>query len=585
MIQRISGRDRSFTWHVYDVTANRKEIAFSGNAPKESEDAFREAISRGKQYQNCPMRKRGFCNQRPRIATPIVLVTVVDHKGQIIHSSMLLPYKRSPRKSPKGGDVRTLGFGLFVSRCGCAAPFLFLYCQIHSFELYMNTKYIALAAVAILAIGAFAGSRADNTKPPAPIAEATPVETKLPNAWVEVVSASVSQIDAVGAVIRELQSGDEIVAPATIKTGVTGQAIVHMADGSVLRIDKGTTVTIKEASFNTESQQLLVRVTLAVGRVWSKIIELTTPDSVWEVETSTAVATVRGTAFSMDTDGKKSRVIGSQNSVTVNPIDQKTRQRIAEKIIEVKEETFVEIAAADIEQIKENRKEVRAARISAAISADVWFRDNESSDTRIEARIEEFKAEGLTPLEIRQELRGEVQERFETFIEKVPDSNLLIRGELDGEVREELINRVEEVRPLIRETIKEQIITNIETQTEPVEREPLATAKPVGLEVLTKASLENIEEGMRIPFRAVIRFSDGSVRDVTASAKWGAGGQGGGIVEPGVFVGRVADAAAESGEATAVVFAIIDTPAGQFTAKSPSFTVRVKIGETSDVAI
>ena len=50
-----------------------------------------------------------------------------------------------------------------------------------------------------------------------------------------------------------------------------------------------------------------------VGQAWSKIISLATPDSVWEVRTSTAVATVRGTAFGMGTDGNP--VIGSENKV------------------------------------------------------------------------------------------------------------------------------------------------------------------------------------------------------------------------------------------------------------------------------
>ena len=102
MPNKVLGRDRSYVWHVYDVTQNRREIAFSGNAPREPDEAFVEALARAKKYQNCPIKERGFCARKPRAMRPIVLVTVVDQRGQITHSSVLHPNTPLSGNNPTG---------------------------------------------------------------------------------------------------------------------------------------------------------------------------------------------------------------------------------------------------------------------------------------------------------------------------------------------------------------------------------------------------------------------------------------------------------------------------------------------------
>ena len=100
---------------------------------------------------------------------------------------------------------------------------------------------------------------------------------------------------------------------------------------------------MEESSFNANSGKLIVRINLVLGRAWSKIISLATPDSVWEVRTSTAVATVRGTAFGMEYADGKSTVIGSENKVAVNAVDPETKKALKQEEVLIEAGKFVEI--------------------------------------------------------------------------------------------------------------------------------------------------------------------------------------------------------------------------------------------------
>ncbi|MBI5152990.1 MAG: FecR domain-containing protein [Parcubacteria group bacterium] len=136
--------------------------------------------------------------------------------------------------------------------------------------------------------------------------------------WIEVVILPVFVSNIDGSFKRELKTGDEVGVGAIIEVKKGGEANIYFPDGSIARIDQGTKITIDAASFDPTSKTLVVKVQLLIGRVWSKIFSLTTPESTWEVKTANAVATVRGTAFSMSSyPGKAEQLAVGRGGVAI----------------------------------------------------------------------------------------------------------------------------------------------------------------------------------------------------------------------------------------------------------------------------
>lgn len=143
-------------------------------------------------------------------------------------------------------------------------------------------------------------------------------EEPILSPWVEVVIPSVFVSNEDGSLKRELKTGDEVGVGAFVEVAKGGEANIYFPDGSVARLDAGTKISIDAASYDPKSKTLVVKVQLLIGRVWSKIFSLATPESTWEVKTSNAVATVRGTAFSMSSyPGRKEQLAVGRGGVNL----------------------------------------------------------------------------------------------------------------------------------------------------------------------------------------------------------------------------------------------------------------------------
>jgi hypothetical protein len=66
---------------------------------------------------------------------------------------------------------------------------------------------------------------------------------------------------------------------------------------------------MSELSFNKETENKNVKVNLSVGKLWAKVKKLATPDSSVEVQTSNAVAGVRGTVYRVNVEEDKSALV------------------------------------------------------------------------------------------------------------------------------------------------------------------------------------------------------------------------------------------------------------------------------------
>lgn len=461
-------------------------------------------------------------------------------------------------------------------------------------------KNIIIAGFLLLSLTslAFLKSKKDN---PEPVVE---LPTKP---WVVVSSPSVSVLFPDGSIMKELTTGDSLDYPVTLYVGKEGRGAIHFLDGSVLRLDSNTKITLNEGTYDKANGKISVRVNLALGKVWSKVIELATPDSVWEVRTSNAVATVRGTAFGMGTDGDRSKMFGSEHRVAVKALDPKTGKEVGKEPVILDEGKLLEWNNDDVELFKTNKKVILAVDIkTSAASASLvkdedrgWINDNESEDIKIQAEVEDLKARGLKRPEVREEIirkfRKEIEEKRENKegikieAEKRADDDKEANIKRDNvEIKKDVKVEIRKDEPVRKPIIKEEVRvdTTRDVNTTIINREINSSIqRPVPKELIIESNvslLKNLVEETRNPFRAILIFSDGKRQDVTDIVEWKVLGPVGSINKSGVFVGRLAPEVSELGEASGAVTAIWRDGDKELFAKTPIFKVEFKIDTDID---
>lgn len=124
----------------------------------------------------------------------------------------------------------------------------------------------------------------------------------------------------------------------SVKTNVGSQASLVFINIGELRLEQQTEVTL------TMLTPISVRVYQTIGDTYSKVKKLFDPAAAYEVETPTAVASVRGTAFGVLVDAsRESRVVVSENIVDVAPVIQEgvIRKRLPAASVRENEGTVV----------------------------------------------------------------------------------------------------------------------------------------------------------------------------------------------------------------------------------------------------
>lgn len=427
----------------------------------------------------------------------------------------------------------------------------------------MSKLAIAIVALVVLAgVGGFFIFRNTAQTPGADTAPGTSGD-RLPPAWIEVLKPSVSE-KAADDTRTELKTGDAVRMGGVLETDSEGLAAVHFADGSVARIDSRTTVTVESASFDENSERLTVRIRIGVGRVWSKILGLVTADSLWEVQTTNAVATVRGTAFGMWYEAGTSAVVGSQDSVTVGVLDPKTGALLPDVAVLISPKKFVQIDTAEIEAIRKDPQRLAPRDAPAAILAQTWIQRDQAADILFDQKLDELRKSGLEGAALRREFREAIQKEFKTELKRGRPVESESKGVRPDETKKE------------PETIKLQRETS-----QPIEK-PASAARPQpkSLSVAAKQSLGKVSEGDRIAFEATATMSDGSRENVTTKVSWRVLGLIGSIDTSGVFSAKLDESVSELGRSSGSVIATLENQSGgePLLGTSPIFSVEVEIG-------
>ena len=119
------------------------------------------------------------------------------------------------------------------------------------------------------------------------------------------------------------KTGDTLNSGDKIHTDKNSAATLTFPDNSVLRLDENTDITVSQAS------SLKISIFQSLGRTWSRVVKLVDSNNAYEIETPTAVATVRGTAFATNVNLDLSTNIDADDDIVdVSTSDRKNRLSI-----------------------------------------------------------------------------------------------------------------------------------------------------------------------------------------------------------------------------------------------------------------
>ena len=316
------------------------------------------------------------------------------------------------------------------------------------------------------------GDISNNTKPE---------QIVLKTAWVEVERGTLFL--KLPGQSKELKSGDEVESGASLETGKNSSATIHLPDGSILNMDKETAVVLSDINFSTDDKTLVVKIGLTVGRVWSKVISLSTPESEWEVKTSNTVATVRGTAFGMGFKSGTSWVNTSENKVAVAPLDPETKEKIKEAEVIIEEKKFIELAEININEALKIKQATSSESVASAkqdffdkqvkdvpktIAEDSWVKEVKTKHQKLDKELNDLreKAKNLPEnadyrdkyFELNEEVRQSILKGNKIDIEK------LMEKILDPKYKKIIEQAIEMQNPNLTDKEREDMAKDMQKQ-------------------------------------------------------------------------------------------------------------------------
>lgn len=403
---------------------------------------------------------------------------------------------------------------------------------------------------------------------------------ELKQPWVEVLSPRLTLVNSSStAEIRELKTGDEVAAGSTLKVDASGLANLYLPNGSVVRLDHDTVLTITEADYNPKTESIAVRLSLSVGKIWNKVVSLATPDSHWEVETANTVVTVRGTAFGVSADKKgKSTVVGSEGKVAAKKKNQTNE-------VLVVADTFLAV-----EKSATTTENLLVKKVTDEITHDAWVTNNKGEDKKLEARIEAIRAERKDDAAVREQFRTQIQDQFRDQIERrrkeapvetrpteetktdTKPTEIEVKTDVKVDTRLPLV-------PKVPVTTKTEVTVPVKT---PIAGNPVIVGVQVG-----RLSKDVLKEGETLAAHAILGFRDAASKEVSTDIEWKVVGPIGSITPAGVFTAKLGADVSETGVGKGfIVVTWKDPKTGEaFLGKSPVITVNSAEDGSSDQAI
>ena len=114
--------------------------------------------------------------------------------------------------------------------------------------------------------------------------------------------------------------GEVLNAGDTIRTGEGARAVLTYFEGSTVSVEPNSELTIEVASSLGDGSTVVV-MQQSFGRTWHVVTKLITGNSKYEVKTPASTASVRGTAFQVDSDGERTVVTTTEGTVVAHVAD------------------------------------------------------------------------------------------------------------------------------------------------------------------------------------------------------------------------------------------------------------------------
>ncbi|EPG75502.1 sigma factor regulatory protein, FecR/PupR family [Leptospira fainei serovar Hurstbridge str. BUT 6] len=115
-----------------------------------------------------------------------------------------------------------------------------------------------------------------------------------------------------------------------IETGKDSYADLQLADGVVIRIKENTVLAMKKIFVDSKNGEIFADLNLNKGKIFSKVTTKLGKTSQFNVSTPTVVASVRGTDFQVEDNGKTANTLVSNGSVSVTDADDPNKQVVAD---------------------------------------------------------------------------------------------------------------------------------------------------------------------------------------------------------------------------------------------------------------
>lgn len=409
--------------------------------------------------------------------------------------------------------------------------------------------------------------------------------------WVEVITNTATVVSAEGT-MATLYTGDEVAVGSNIKTNAKGIVIVHFSDGSFAKLDQNSSITITEASYEESSGSSNVHVTLNTGTLWSKVLDLVGINSSWQVETSNAVATVRGTSFMTSITKGKTKVVGIENKVAVTPLRLDTHEPIGVETAVTSDVQLV-VDDAHIDALTSGKEQLATTTISSDISTSNAYTEFKDREEQFDATRDSLRARFGESPEFRKEFRdAQVKDFEQKIIERrelnspavdqtkvTPPENTRVDTTAEKVIRPAPQSETS-VKASAEKTTKNTTIVPV-NKTE----NPVPDVHPVSLSVTSDRDMSGgIIDGETAQFHAILTLSDNSKKDVTNSVKWNVINKIGIFPAPGKLEVQLPPDYAELGVVTGAVYATFNGPNGkELNAASKAFEIHSYIPPDTNI--
>ncbi len=206
--------------------------------------------------------------------------------------------------------------------------------------------------------------------------------------WIEVENRGVYLVNNDNTLGTELKTGDEVTTGQILMTDKIGLASLHFSDGSVVRLESQTKISLDNFEYFADSKSLKVKMFLQTGKVWSRIKALMTLASYWEVQTTNAVVAVRGTSYGVAYIPGQTTIIGSVHLINISAVDPQTKKVLENNVAFVGENQYLVINNQEIKSLLSGVKlNTKVKPYSTKIKSDSWVIKAKEADKRLDEQI------------------------------------------------------------------------------------------------------------------------------------------------------------------------------------------------------